>query len=170
MSCELSEGTKAICTFGRNIYENGEWDVLEMITCENGDCNYGDQEPVDEEPVDEEPVVDIVEEVVEDVVVDIVEEVVEDVVEDIVEDVVEDIVEEVVEDVVEDIVEEPVVDIVEEVVEDVVVDWANAAFQVAGRQEDYDRVMNADEADKKAIFEELESARKVITDMADAAY
>jgi hypothetical protein len=150
MSCELSEGTKAICTFGRNIYENGEWDVLEMITCENGDCNYGDQEPVDEEPVDEEPVVDIVEEVVEDVVVDIVEE--------------------VVEDVVEDIVEEPVVDIVEEVVEDVVVDWANAAFQVAGRQEDYDRVMNADEADKKAIFEELESARKVITDMADAAY
>jgi hypothetical protein len=135
MSCELSEGTKAICTFGRNIYENGEWDVLEMITCENGDCNYGDQEPVDEEPVDEEPVVD-------DVVVDIVEEVVEDV----------------------------VVDIVEEVVEDVVVDWANAAFQVAGRQEDYDRVMNAEEADKKAIFEELESARKVITDMADAAY
>jgi hypothetical protein len=160
MSCELSEGTKAICTFGRNIYENGEWDV-EMITCENGECDYGDQEPVDEEPV-----VDIV----EDVVVDIVEEVVEDVVEDIVEDVVEDIVEEVVEDVVEDIVEEPVVDIVEEVVEDVVVDWANAAFQVAGRQEDYDRVMNADEADKKAIFEELESARKVVTDMADAAY
>ena len=53
MSCELSEGTKAICTFGRNIYENGEWDVLEMITCENGDCDYGDQE---EEPVEEDVV------------------------------------------------------------------------------------------------------------------
>jgi hypothetical protein len=52
MSCELSEGTKAICTFGRNIYENGEWDV-EMITCENGDCDYGEEE---EEPVEEDVV------------------------------------------------------------------------------------------------------------------